>query len=580
MYHQPIHPVRTRVEPSSPGTLLPRAAIATLAMTTFAALFIGLAERDTLPSLYFFQQDLPLLVASAIALLLLARLSPARGAPIFIGGREIAWITALVAALAYAGSFLVLQRYALSRDEALADFAAQTYRQGHLARSIPAQLRGLGDALMPLSAGSHIATGYWLSDYLPVASLLRTAAGLIGDRWLAGPLLLAIGAAGLWSSARRIWPGRRDAAVVATMLALSSTQLVANAMTPYAMSAHFAFDAVWLACFLRGGRGGIAATVVISLLAIGLHQIHFHIIFMSGFVVWTWLSGRRALSLLYVAVIVVGCIGWQIGYRHLLIDWALGSPTGAGPAVKANLASYFGRLGQLEPISSLARFAAWQNVLLLPLALAGARQVRDADGGGTVLYALRLSCLVGLATLVYQGHGLGYRYLHGLIPAFCLLAAGGWVAWGEALGRALPARLLWASVVFATLVTAPFALWRSHQFIAPYAAAYRAARAAPADVVLVDDRGGLALQDIVRVDGPLSRPLLLDLAYVPTRDLARLCRDRRVMVFDGRQAAALGIAPGATAAPIAALSERGRHWLDLLHCGRPVPLPTGARTGG
>src|SRR3546814_3296202 len=73
---------------------------------------------------------------------------------------------------------------------------------------------------------------------------------------------------------------------------------------------------------------------------------------------------------------------------------------------------------------------AWNNVLLLPLAALGVLQLRwramfarDAS----ILLPLTITCILGLLLLVYQGHGWGYRYLHGLIGAFCLLGGFGWM---------------------------------------------------------------------------------------------------------------------------------------------------------
>src|SRR3546814_1349670 len=73
---------------------------------------------------------------------------------------------------------------------------------------------------------------------------------------------------------------------------------------------------------------------------------------------------------------------------------------------------------------------AWNNVLLLPLAALGVLQLRWRTmfaRDASIVLPLTITCIMGLLLLVYQGHGWGYRYLHGLIGAFCLLGGFGWM---------------------------------------------------------------------------------------------------------------------------------------------------------
>lgn len=552
-------------------SLLLRSGIAALLLCGLAAATIPFAVPDTLMDYYFFHQDVWLLGAGGLMLCILSRF--AFGArPLTVRPGALAAAVVVVALLAYAGSFIVMQRYALSRDEVMADLAADYFRQGRAGRPVPAELRSLAGAMMPWAGTGH---GLWTSNYLPVGSLLRAGAWLLGDPYFAGPLLLIAGCAGLWVSARTIWPSRIDPAIVTVVLAVTSTQVLANAMTAYAMTAHLALNAVWLAFYLRRDSLGHAVAIAIGLLATGLHQIQFHILFVSGFIVWDFASGRRRTALLYLGACIGYLVAWGILYPHVVLRWALGAAqeeAEPGLPLGALLRKFAERIGDLQPISSLARFAAWQNILLLPLAAIGARDLRDAAGKPTIAVALAVSCTVGLLSMVYQGHGYGYRYLHGLIPCFCLLAAGGWVRLSEMRGRPMPAALLWAGCAFALLFTAPVALTLSHRFLAPYATAYRVLRAAPADVVLVDGRGGAFIEDLVRFDGPITRPILLDMSFVALRDIRRLCASQRVMIFDQVQARPLGLPPGGDAGKYARHLARSGMLLDRLHCGRPVPI--------
>ncbi len=179
-----------------------------------------------------------------------------------------------------------------------------------------------------------------------------------------------------------------------------------------------------------------------------------------------------------------------------------------------------------------------QNVLLLPLAAFGSRRAAGRSGTTDLFWAMRFSCAFGLVTMVYQAHGYGYRYLHHLLPCFCLLAAEGWVRWNDQHPEApLRTSILGGSVAIAIGLTMPLCFWMSHAFVHPYAAAYRLAKSAPADIVLVDARNAAFVQDIVRIDDRLSRPLLLDLAEVDGDQLVTICRHQRVMVLDASQTA-------------------------------------------
>jgi hypothetical protein len=138
--------------------------------------------------------------------------------------------------------------------------------------------------------------------------------------------------------------------------------------------------------------------------------------------------------------------------------------------------------------------------------------------------------------------------------------------------RPMPSALLWAGCAFALLFTAPLALTLSHAFLHPYAAAYRVLRAAPADYVLVDGRAGGLIEDLVRIDGPIAGPILLDMSFVSLRNIRRLCATSRVMIFDQVQARPLGIRPGGDAGKYERHLRASRALLERLRCAAQVPI--------
>src|SRR3546814_2130808 len=73
--------------------------------------------------------------------------------------------------------------------------------------------------------------------------------------------------------------------------------------------------------------------------------------------------------------------------------------------------------------------------------------------------------------------------------------------------RPLSLSPIWLSVGFAVLASA-FLIVKAHDFVKPYARAYHMAKSIDADIVLVDTRGGVFIQDIVRVeDGDFSEAM-------------------------------------------------------------------------
>lgn len=518
---------------------------------------------------YFFDHDAYLLIASGAAMLLVRRI-PLHGKALrAVSQRQIAMIAAMGCCIAYACSNFIFHHYAVSRDEQSAEFAATYLSIGHPGWPIPTKLLDLALAMIPIH--TTIRPDMWTSNYLPVNALIRAGTGLLtGDQWLASPILLMIGIVALGSSARRIWPDRPYGATVAVVMAVSSSQIVMTAATPFAMTGHFALNAVWIACFLRGGQLGHAGALGTGLLATGLHQTHFHITFVLCFVLWLATEHRWRLALLYASA----CVLYWMVWRSLYPAW-MDIETGRAVAIQAtapyDASSIFSRLGQLQPGESLARFLAWQNLLLLPLAMTGAVDAFKTKERPRVLIACSIACASGLAMMIQQDHGFGYRYIHHLLPCFCLLAAGGWLAIEKKLGQRLPATVLTASVAFAALVTFPIASWRTLTAITPYRDAYRAARSAKADYLLVDPRAGAYLQDIVRFERDDQMPVILDLGYVPASALTRICRNSHVMVFGDRQARHFGIPvdPYRVANHVQ-VAERADQ-LIRLGCGKPMP---------
>jgi hypothetical protein len=541
----------------------------------------GFALPPDLAARYFAEQDLPILclmIAAAISFPYLGSGHRWSAEP-RATRRTLVVAGALIFAVCLAGHWLVMQAYDLSRDEAMATFAMEQIRHGSLVTPVPAEWQPYGRPMLPLFFNGRIDPNLvWTSGYLPMNSALRALVAWILHPAVTNPLLLVLGLWALWRVARRIWPERQDVAVVVALLGASSSQLIVTAMTSYAMTGHFALNMLWLLLFLRGDRWGIAGALVVGFVAMGLHQFHLHPLFAAPFVLWLAVRRRWGAMLIYG----VGYMAMTLFWSKLYPLWLIGL---AGPEANIapipSLSAYAtGKTGRLLETSldlyaaNLARFAAWQNLLLLPLAAAALPILRSKAGRlhGPFL-PLLAACVIGLVLLVNQGHGWGYRYLSGLIGCFCLLAGYGWV---RLVPEAGPSRA-WATVRCALLFTLgvalPLQLGMARSFVAPYAQLSREIGNAPAEVVVVDSEGGFYAHDLVQ-NGPdfLRRPLVMDLSLLSPAALNSLCRTKTVLRVDRRHFRAAGMADGLPHAELERNLKVRRQILERLDCAPPLAI--------
>lgn len=538
----------------------------------------GAADRMvTLPEYLFSLQDMPVLVELAFGLLALIPLEGGRrvGQPAVPSrwGIAAAVIVAMVAARL--GRDLVFHAYSPSRDELMAEMAGAYLAAGRIGWPIPPEWLSHARAMQPEFFSPYGAGQVWTSIYLPVHAAIRALFVTLGDGDLAAPVTLGVGLVALWDVARRLFPTRADARAVVMVMALTSTQLIATAMTPYAMTSHFALNMVWLALILRGGRLAGGAAAVVLVLACGLHQWHFPILFAGPFILWLFWRRRWGAALVQVGALGVGVLLWAELWPMLLAH-LLGPPVGGAargaPDVDDKVASLIGRLSKWQPLFNLARLAAWNNMLLLPLgALSIARLPRHLAGWlrhPPILFPLLGLVVIGVGTALYQGYGWGFRYMHGSLGGLCLLAGYGWTTLSPDGRR--PLRLIWLGSAI-SLIAGAWLMVTTEQHVRPYARTLAAMRASGADAVVVDLRGGYFMTDLVRFDqGRPGRPAILALAMMDKAEIRELCAKHRVAVMDHGQFWALGVHPVSPVVREGPWLDALRREMDGLRCGGPV----------
>ena len=559
------------------------ACLASALLLTISAGGIGLLPVTVQPITgRYFGADGPWAIVLGLFLLALAFGKPERPAWLVERlalqlDRTTMGFATIVAIMTFAGTYFVFQHYGLTRDEAMAEFDAAIFRGSHLVQLVPVEWRPYAHALEPTFVLPIKDNNGWVSNYLPIGAALRALFAILGNPALTGPVLAFVAVVALVGVARRLWPARPDASVVAALMLASSTQVLITAMNPYAMTAHLAFDLVWLWLFVKDTRASHAGAVAVGFFATGLHQLVFHPVFAMPFVASLWLQRRFALASLYTCAYAGICLFWVAYWQIMLRTYGLQGAT------STHAVSFFSTVTALVAtwrpndaavmLINLVRFATWQNPLLLPLSMIALWHL--ARWSDTIrALAVGIALTIGLVFIVlpYQGHGWGYRYLHGLIGSFALIAAQAYVELtSDGEGRRLRRMkgAIVASSAFALGLMLPLRCIEAHDFVGPYAAAAREVKASPSDIVFVDRDGMPYLRDIVRNSPDLSeRPLVFDLLNLDDWQIRALCAAHDVAVFDLADGRSLGLPFLYEERSEESLSRRSQ--MAAIGCGHPL----------
>jgi hypothetical protein len=285
-------------------------------------------------------------------------------------------------------------------------------------------------------------------------------------------------------------------------------------------------------------------------MAIGLHQVVFHPLFALPFIDRLRRDGEWKAAAAYLASYAAFGLFW-ISYPHLVaLSVGVQNPGGAGAGAGGFVTERIvPLLTQRDPATlplvaaNLIRFATWQNLALIPLMLLAWPAIRRNDGIARPLaYGLLLTVAAMAILLPYQGHGWGYRYVHGLLGSCALLGAYGWRDFSERN----EVRALLAIGSMATIaLSLPFLLWQTHKFAHPYAAVNQMIGRINADMVVVETNGTAFAIDEVRNPPDLAnRPIRLASKALQPRDIAMLCNRGTIAFVDVKQMQALGLGVG------------------------------------
>ena len=461
-------------------------------------------------------------------------------------------ISALVLILVGIGTYLIHHAHDVAIDESLPGLQARIFLSGQLLASAPEEWSAMSRALFPFIFFHDVENGVWGSVYRPVHAAIRAAFSLVSLDTLTNAILTALSVVLIVGVARRLWPDRRDAAILAAVLLATGPQFLFTGMTGFAWPAHLCLNLLWLWLYLRDDRLGHGLAALVGFAAVGLHQINVHPLFVLPFMLSLVWSRRWWLSLFYASTYSAAVLIWSMWHDIAVLLSAgpavAGGSPGQGQEYVRHTLSLIGlEKLVLQPLMAfnLLRLLAWQNIMILPLIYVAMRRWSSAPQAVRLLaWGCILMMIPYVLMMPNQYYAWGYRYAHGLLGSFALIAAHGWVMLSET-GRPVVVIVRRAIIGFTILVLAvgvPLRAVQMESFTRPFAEANRHIHALQTDVVLVDVGKVWFPSTVIRNDPFLAdRPLVLSFLYLTPDQLRQVCRDYSVTVIDDEELARLGV---------------------------------------
>lgn len=445
-------------------------------------------------------------------------------------------------AICAAGTFTAYHNFPLCIDEYLPTYQAKLFARGQIFAQIPEEWRAFAPAMTTIFLIFDPENFRWTQVFLPVNAAFRALLSFVGLDAITGALLAALSVWATCVCARRLWPDKPRLWLLAGGLVLANTQVLITGMTAYAWPGHLALNMIFLACYLSPGAAFWAAPWV-GLLAMGLHQAHVHPLFAFPLVLrFAW--QRRWTAFLYYGVVYVVAFACWVGWMKLT---HFGTPHGEMSGIFA--------LPSTEMLSlqwcNAALLLSWSTPLLWALVI-----VAWTQWGTLPPFARDLTAGLALSFVFYcffphnQGHGWGYRFLHGFWGSAALLAAWGWERFDDATtAKALRGALV-LSLGFTAMWQLPARLWEIDRVVEPFASASRKIESAPYDFLILDPRGAWYSCDLVRNDPFLTNKPKIMWSRGVTKELYEELEERgKVGVLRGPHLRALGLQPGIVPKP-------------------------------
>lgn len=516
-----------------------------------AVLVVAFGATQSVSRLIYHAIDLPGFVVFALVMILCLALAlpmgPARRiAVIDLAKLSPTFIAFAVLLISVVGVQVIYQGYGFSMDEWMTQLQAEIFASGRISGIVPEEWRPYGKAMYHGFASFDPQTGTVASNYRPGMAMIYAAFSMVGLGAYTSAILNAAAILLVARVARQLFPDHIEAPVIAALLLATSQQALAASLTPYAMSAHLCLNLLWLTLFLENRWLTHVVAAVIGVATASLHQIHAHLFFALPFLLTLLAPIQWRVLAIYAVIYAVGhaaVSGWDwISFnRHLLPVMAEApslpqTPSGPQAGVLERALGMF-RLPSLLDwatiTANLTRLIAWQSLALVPLLYVAAKTKGRFVWGRVLAASVLFSLLPYLFLMPDQGHGWGYRYLHGLLGNLVLLAIPGWIALGTLQTK--PRFKAWVILCLAgtVLIMIPLRAFQIGAMVRPYAAATALASQQDADVVIIDSYRVWIGGDIPRNSAVSpARPVQMDLRDLSAEQITTLCKAYTVIVLD------------------------------------------------
>ncbi len=475
---------------------------------------------------------------------LVRRYAPEEARPV----RQVVAIALATLVLVGLGAFVLYHAADKTVAENAARFQAEVFRQGRPLSPLPGEWAEYAHAMHPGVVFRDDASGLWGTVQGPAFAGLRAAFSLVGLGAASNAVFTALGVLLVAAIARRLWPDRIDAPIIAAALLATSPQFLMTGMTGSPWAAVLCLNLAWLWCFLRNDRAGHLLAALIGIAAVGLHQIHVHALFVLPFMLVMLRDRRWLLAAFYVTVYGAGHLAWLYW-----LDIAIAATMGAGatPSSDIGLDAAIAALSQISfpgPTRlvvmglDLLRLIGWLNLIVVPLIFMALRPWSRLPSVFRLLAAgVPIAIMAALLFAPDAFPGWGYLPVHGHLGSLVLLATLGWVRATTNRPQELT-RAVGLCCAAMLLIALPLRAYQMERLAAATALSVRHIQAIDSDVVLVDQAGIWFGAELIRNDPFLrERPKVMGLQSLTPEQVEALCAAYSVAVVDYYDLAEFGM---------------------------------------
>ncbi len=475
---------------------------------------------------------------------------------------SLPWLLAVITGVFMCFGAIYLHGYTYSLDEYMVEWQAVISLNGDLVAHLPEEFQSYKKALQPYFIFHFGDTDASTSGYRPVFGWIWAAFDLLNIGILTNAILSTACIPLIHQIAKNIWPDKPWLWGLAAVLLATSPHFVFPAMTSFVWPAVLFFNLLWLFFFIQQNKRCQFLAMVVGFLAVGLHQIHAHLLFAAPFVLWALFSKQYRLFIHSCITYLLALLVWMHWHEFIRVVVLGVSIDDVGFFLKSvYLRGYFAwtnapvgayqfeaPLGSAYVFTNVMRFLAWLGLPLLVLFIASLFMRHKKP----ILVTLCL-CSVLLTFFIHSYlmpdsmHGWGYRYMQGTIGGIVVLAIFAFdrcVFENEFHSDKSVKVLSYLSclLIASLMVSFPMRLIQMREYIQPKMTAYTFLTQQDVDIVLLDVDRIFFGSDMVRNDPYLrNRPLIMELPLLSEKERETICGHYKTTVITYEDIARFGI---------------------------------------